>query len=75
MKKFCLILFCSIQFIICNAQYSHEADSLLRLLKTNHVIDSNRVKNLLVFSYLISETKPDTAMTCADEAIKRCNQD
>ena len=69
MSKAFLILFCSLHSVICLSQYSHEADSVLHLLKTNHVIDSNRVKNLLVFSYLVSDTKPDTAMTCADEAV------
>lgn len=69
MGKTILALLFSLTTAFCNAQYSHKADSLLYLLKTNHVIDSNRVKNLLVFSFLISDVKPDTAMTFADEAI------
>lgn len=69
MRKICLILFCSIHFAICFAQYSHEADSVLHLLKTNHVTDSNRVKNLVFFSFFACDAKPDTAMICADEAI------
>ena len=74
MSKICLILFCSLHSVICLAQYSHNADSVLRLLKANHVADSNRVKNLLVFSYLVCDAKPDTAMTCADEAIDLAKQ-
>ena len=69
MGKIILSLLFSLTTVFCNAQYSREADSLLHLLKTNHVIDSNRVKDLLVFSFLISDVKPDTAMTFADEAI------
>ena len=69
MEKVILTLLFSLITAFSNAQYSHTEDSLLHLLKTSHVIDSNRVKNLLVFSYLISGAKPDTAMTLADEAI------
>ncbi|HEY5407037.1 MAG TPA: tetratricopeptide repeat protein [Ginsengibacter sp.] len=69
MSKIWLILFCSLHSVICLAQYAHNADSVLQLLNANHVADSNRVKNLLVFSYLICDAKPDTAMTCANEAI------
>src|SRR6185312_510896 len=74
MGKIILALLFNLTTAFCNAQYSHDADSVFHLLKTNHVIDSNRVKNLLVFSYLISDTKPDTAMICADEAIRLAAQ-
>lgn len=74
MSKIYFALFCLANSVICFAQYSHEADSVLQLLNTNHATDSNRVKNLLVFSYLVCDTKPDTAMTCANEAIDLATQ-
>lgn len=70
MEKIIVVLLFSLITAFTNGQSSRSEDSLLHLLKTIHVIDSNRVKNLIVFSYLISGAKPDTAMIVADEAIK-----